>query len=211
MDLSIVEGFVVPLAPRNSSVLATVGLTLLGAGVAVASQWSSPAPARAAVLPAVLSPAQSAAVEAQAQANTKDREATKAMIRWSAQQAAEAEAQRQAAAAAAAAAQAALANAVANPRAVGQQLVAQHGWGNDQFSCLDKLWTKESNWTYTADNPSSSAYGIPQSLPGNKMAIAGADWQTNPATQIRWGLMYISNTYGTPCQAWSHSQSYNWY
>ena len=74
-----------------------------------------------------------------------------------------------------------------------------------------RLWQKESNWRYTARNPSSGAYGIPQSLPGSKMASAGADWQTNPATQIKWGLGYIAARYGTPCSAWAHSQQVNWY
>ena len=73
------------------------------------------------------------------------------------------------------------------------------------------LWTKESNWTVNADNPTSSAYGIPQALPGSKMASAGADWATNPATQIRWGLGYIQDRYGSPCSAWAHSQANNWY
>ena len=82
---------------------------------------------------------------------------------------------------------------------------------SSQFSCLDRLWTKESGWRTTADNPSSSAYGIPQALPGSKMASAGSDWRTNPATQIAWGLSYIAGSYGTPCAAWAHSQSHNWY
>lgn len=86
-----------------------------------------------------------------------------------------------------------------------------YGWGSDQFACLDKLWTKESNWRVNADNPTSSAYGIPQALPGKKMASAGADWQTNPRTQIIWGLGYIKSTYGTPCAAWNHSVAVNWY
>ncbi len=90
-------------------------------------------------------------------------------------------------------------------------LVAERGWGEAQYQCLDKLWNKESNWRYTARNPSSGAYGIPQSLPGSKMASAGSDWQTNPTTQIKWGLSYINSRYGTPCNAWSHSVSYNWY
>ncbi|MCB7137003.1 ubiquitin-like domain-containing protein [Cellulosimicrobium marinum] len=96
-------------------------------------------------------------------------------------------------------------------RAIGRSLAAQRGWGDDQFVCLDKLWTKESNWRVDADNPSSSAYGIPQALPGSKMASAGADWMTNPATQITWGLGYIEGRYGTPCSAWSHSVSVGWY
>jgi hypothetical protein len=89
--------------------------------------------------------------------------------------------------------------------------VASRGWGGDQFNCLVKLWQKESNWRVDAANSSSGAYGIPQSLPGSKMASAGADWQTNPATQIEWGLGYISGRYGTPCGAWGHSVDVGWY
>jgi len=87
----------------------------------------------------------------------------------------------------------------------------QYGWGDDQFSCLVNLWDRESGWSVNALNASSGATGIPQALPGDKMAIAGADWQTNPATQIAWGLSYISAGYGTPCAAWNHSESNNWY
>lgn len=86
-----------------------------------------------------------------------------------------------------------------------------YGWGADQLTCLISLWQKESNWNSTASNPSSGAYGIPQSLPGSKMASAGADWQTNPATQIKWGLGYIAERYKTPCGAWGHSVSVGWY
>jgi uncharacterized protein YabE (DUF348 family) len=96
-------------------------------------------------------------------------------------------------------------------RAVGRSLAAQRGWGDDQFACLDKLWTKESNWRVDADNPSSTAYGIPQALPGSKMSSVGADWRTNPVTQITWGLGYIEGRYGTPCAAWAHSVEKNWY
>lgn len=80
-----------------------------------------------------------------------------------------------------------------------------------QFACLDLLFNRESGWNPHAMNPSSGAYGIPQALPGSKMASAGADWQTNPVTQVKWGLGYISSRYGTPCNAWSHSQSVGWY
>lgn len=83
--------------------------------------------------------------------------------------------------------------------------------GAAQFGCLDQLWDRESGWSVTASNPSSGAYGIPQALPGSKMASAGADWQTNGYTQIRWGLSYIRASYGTPCAAWAHSQAYGWY
>ncbi|WP_448810071.1 aggregation-promoting factor C-terminal-like domain-containing protein [Agromyces bauzanensis] len=86
-----------------------------------------------------------------------------------------------------------------------------YGWGSEQFRCLDLLWTRESGWRADAYNASSGAYGIPQSLPGSKMASAGADWRTNAATQIDWGLSYISARYGSPCGAWAHSEAYNWY
>lgn len=87
----------------------------------------------------------------------------------------------------------------------------QYGWGEDQFGCLVSLWDRESGWSASALNSSSGAAGIPQALPGEKMATAGADWQTNPATQIAWGLGYIASAYGTPCAAWGHSESNNWY
>lgn len=97
------------------------------------------------------------------------------------------------------------------PRDIARALLADFGFADSQFGCLDSLWTKESGWNPSADNPASSAYGIPQALPGSKMASAGADWATNPETQITWGLGYIQSRYGSPCSAWSHSQSHNWY
>ncbi|WP_402467170.1 aggregation-promoting factor C-terminal-like domain-containing protein [Isoptericola aurantiacus] len=96
-------------------------------------------------------------------------------------------------------------------RQIGQQMAAARGWSGSEWTCLESLWTKESGWSHTAANPSSGAYGIPQSLPGSKMASAGSDWQTNPATQIAWGLDYIASVYGSPCGAWSHSESVGWY
>ncbi|MFS1300515.1 lytic transglycosylase domain-containing protein [Streptosporangium longisporum] len=95
-------------------------------------------------------------------------------------------------------------------RALGKQMLESRGWG-DQWGCLEKLWMKESGWNERAMNTSSGAYGIPQSLPGHKMASAGSDWQTNAATQIEWGLTYIKGRYGTPCGAWAHSQAKGWY
>lgn len=113
--------------------------------------------------------------------------------------------------AAAEAAALAAANTVDGAKATARQLAAsQYGWGEDQFSCLSSLWSKESGWNYQAYNP-SGATGIPQALPGSKMASAGSDWQSSAATQIAWGLGYISSVYGSPCSAWSHSQSSNWY
>lgn len=82
---------------------------------------------------------------------------------------------------------------------------------SSQWGCLDQLWNRESGWLYDAENPYSGAYGIPQALPGDKMASAGADWQTNPATQIKWGLGYIQSIYGTPCGAWDFEEANGYY
>ncbi|WP_245993185.1 G5 domain-containing protein [Xylanimonas allomyrinae] len=98
-----------------------------------------------------------------------------------------------------------------SPRAIGQELAAARGWTGEQWQCLDSLFQKESGWNPSAANPSSGAYGIPQALPGSKMGSVAADWRTNPATQITWGLGYIAGRYGTPCTAWGHSQSTGWY
>jgi hypothetical protein len=91
------------------------------------------------------------------------------------------------------------------------EAVSKRGWGMEQYSCLVKLWNRESNWNPIAQNRSSGAYGIPQALPGIKMASAGDDWMTNPETQINWGLGYISGRYKTPCGALAHSDVKNWY
>ena len=98
-----------------------------------------------------------------------------------------------------------------DPRTYARRLVARYGWDGTQWSCLNALWTRESDWTVSADNPSTDAYGIPQALPGDRMASFGADWRTNARTQIRWGLSYIADRYGTPCAAWQHSLDSNWY
>ncbi|WP_269940071.1 transglycosylase [Arthrobacter sp. HY1533] len=89
--------------------------------------------------------------------------------------------------------------------------MAAHGWGADQMSCLNLLWQRESEWLTSAENASSGAYGIAQSLPAEKMASTGSDWATNYQTQIRWGLSYIEGRYGSPCGAWGHSESVGWY
>ncbi|MBN6778846.1 CHAP domain-containing protein [Pseudoclavibacter alba] len=91
--------------------------------------------------------------------------------------------------------------------------LSKHGWGSEQGQCLVKLWTGESGWMWNAENPSSGAYGIVQALPPEKMASAGADWKTNPATQINWGLGYIKERYGSPCEAWNfwNSNDPHWY
>jgi resuscitation-promoting factor RpfB len=95
-------------------------------------------------------------------------------------------------------------------KAIARSLVSARGWGSEQYDCLVAMWDRESGWNVHASNP-SGAYGIPQALPGSKMASAGPDWQNNATTQIKWGLGYISGRYGTPCGAWSFWQSNGWY
>lgn len=96
-----------------------------------------------------------------------------------------------------------------DPRDIARALMPQFGFAADQFDCLDSLWTRESHWNVHADNPNSSAYGIPQALTAGR--DMPADYMTNPVTQITWGLDYIQDRYGSPCGAWAHSQSRGWY
>ena len=97
-------------------------------------------------------------------------------------------------------------------RAVAREIAqSKYGWGSFQFACLNKLWTKESNWRYKARNKSSGAHGIPQALPATKMESVGTDWRTNPVTQISWGLRYIEVRYETPCKAYKKFQRSRWY
>ena len=105
-------------------------------------------------------------------------------------------------------------NAKSNPQAAARLLMADHGWTSDaQYNCLVNLWNGESDWRWSAENSSSGAYGIPQSLPASKMATFGADYRTNPITQMKWGLWYIDQSYGSPCNAWSfwQNKSPHWY
>lgn len=108
----------------------------------------------------------------------------------------------------------AIANAKEDPKAAARVLMVDQGWTSDaQYNCLVNLWTGESDWRWWAENASSGAYGIPQSLPARKMATMGADYRTNPITQIKWGLWYIKMSYGNPCNAWStwQARSPHWY
>lgn len=100
---------------------------------------------------------------------------------------------------------------VSDPKALTRALMPRYGLSSADFDCIDNIWTQESNWNVRADNPSSSAYGIPQALPGSKMASEGSDWRTNAETQIRWGLGYIADRYGSACSAWSFKRSHGWY
>lgn len=96
-------------------------------------------------------------------------------------------------------------------QAIAYSMLQSMGLGDDQYNCLVALWDRESHWNIYAYNASSGAYGIPQALPGEKMASVGADWATNATTQITWGLSYISGRYDTPCGAWAHSEDQGWY
>jgi len=99
----------------------------------------------------------------------------------------------------------------ADPKALARALMPKAGLSASEFDCVDNLWVSESGWDVHADNPTSSAYGIPQALPGSKMSSAGPDWEDNPETQIRWGLGYIKDRYGSACEAWSFKQGAGWY
>ncbi len=211
---------------RRPSVQAATALALVGAGVAgflTANASESSAETSAASLSAEALQELSASIDVAAQESDRaaaNRQANqRTLAAAGAAQAAAAEAARLEAERAAATERAArdaqreavVAGARSDPRAAAAALLADFGWNDSQFSCLDKLWTKESKWSYTATNRSSGAYGIPQALPGSKMGSVASDWRTNPVTQITWGLQYIQNIYGSPCSAWSHSVSSNWY
>ena len=99
-----------------------------------------------------------------------------------------------------------------DPKAMARQILQnKYGYGADQFSCFDDIIMRESAWDIHATNGSSGAYGIPQALPGSKMASVAPDWRTNPATQIIWGVQYMKSRYGSPCGAWGFKSSHGWY
>lgn len=164
---------------------------------------------------------QKAALSAQAQAEAAARARAKAAADAAAAQAAKAKAAAVAKARAAAAQKvardkaraSAVAAAQADPRSTARAMLSDYGWGESQWRCLNLLWEGESAWKHTAENSSSGAYGIPQSLPASKMAKFGADYRTNPVTQIRWGLWYIEASYGSPCGAWEfwNNRYPHWY
>ncbi|MFW5469184.1 hypothetical protein ACOCJ4_03975 [Knoellia sp. CPCC 206435] len=175
---------------------------------------------------------QRAALSAKAQAEADAKARAKAAADAAATKAAQARAAAaakaaQAKAAAAAKARAAAAQKVArdkartsaiaaaqkDPRSAARAMLGDYGWGDSQWRCLNLLWEGESAWRHTAENQSSGAYGIPQSLPARKMAKFGADYRTNPLTQIKWGLWYIDQSYGSPCGAWEfwNNRFPHWY
>ncbi|MDH6116601.1 FKBP-type peptidyl-prolyl cis-trans isomerase [Kitasatospora sp. GAS204A] len=154
-----------------------------------------------------------AAADAQAKADA-DKAAADAAAKAAAQAKAQQQAQQEAAALAKAKSQMAVTNAAppvsVSPGSV--QALAQGIIGDStQFQCFSNIVTRESGWDYTATNAGSGAYGLVQALPGSKMASVGADWRTNPETQIKWGLGYMNDRYGSPCGAWSFWQAHSWY
>jgi hypothetical protein len=94
---------------------------------------------------------------------------------------------------------------------IGYRLAARRGWTGEQWTCLDELWTRESRWHVHVTNESSGAYGIPQALPAEKMAAAGGGWRDSATIQVSWGLSYIAANYGSPCNAWDHSEGHGYY
>jgi hypothetical protein len=169
--------------------------------------------------PAPMPVAWEAAQQVQAESMTASHQAVlKAeKERRAAEKRAKAEARRKAAEerkraeAKAARARAAQGGTPAQNRALGMAMCADRGWSARQCDDLGRLWQKESGWNSRAHNSSSGAHGIPQALPGSKMASAGPNWQTNARTQIAWGLDYIAGRYGNPSNAWAHSVNRGWY
>ena len=224
------------LGHRSAAVALSLGLIALAGGGAVATTVGSDFASASAVeaAPQAYSPeaVENAGVAADSQARVKAEEVRS-------ETAAAAEAERRAADAARAAGEArkaeearaaeaarkaeearkaeqarAAAQPVDDPagaKAYAASRLAAYGWGQDQMSALEILWTKESGWRTTATNPSSGAYGIVQSLPATKMATVGADWRTNYRTQIEWGLNYIKERYGSPANALGFHYANNWY
>jgi hypothetical protein len=222
----IAVGGVLCVAVAGTSALADSGLTtgptvsvVRAADVAFQSSVAKQALIMQSARHTALAYAESVEAAAARRAAAARAAAARAAARAAAARAAAA-AKRAAAARAAAAQQAASQQAAApvaapqspagSPQQIAQRLLGQYGWAG-QFSCLDSLWMVESGWNTYAENPTTGAYGIPQALPGAKMASAGPDWQSDPATQIRWGLSYIQATYGSPCAAWSHEEAAGWY
>jgi hypothetical protein len=103
------------------------------------------------------------------------------------------------------------ATARVTPQQIAWSLLKSHGWWTGEYTYLSRLWIRESGWNPHASNPYSGAYGIPQAVPGSRMASVGPDWRTSPRTQILWGMRYIKVRYGTPYRAWRHELSYGWY
>ena len=223
------------ISVRGVAVASATAVTAVGAVVGVAHGSTQPAAQTTDIAGSTLLADIPSGVQAQTisdniarQADAQQADATAAAQKVAAESArlaaahtalAKADAEKAAAAAKAAAAQAAAQKAAAAEASLQQtyapgsiQAMAESIIGNaTQFSCFSNIVAHESGWDYTATNPSSGAYGLVQALPGDKMASVGADWRTNPATQIKWGLSYMDSRYGSPCGAWSFWQAHSWY
>ncbi|WP_328915809.1 MULTISPECIES: transglycosylase SLT domain-containing protein [unclassified Streptomyces] len=219
------------ISVRGLAVASATAVTTVGAVVGVASgadQGSVNEPVEAAGTTTLIAdiPAgqqvQQASLTEQVQAQSDAADAT---ARKSAEQAARVQAAKDAAKKKAAADEAEKARALAATRGDARasfpiqatytiaqvQDMARQIVGSDQFACFSNIVSHESSWNYTAANPSSAAYGLVQANPGSKMASVASDWQTNPATQIKWGLNYMNSRYGSPCGAWQHWMAYHSY
>ncbi|MFF7676548.1 transglycosylase SLT domain-containing protein [Actinacidiphila glaucinigra] len=217
-----VRGFAVASATAVTTVGAVVGVASGSEGV-VQPVAAADAPTVLADIPAGQQVQQASLTQqVQAQSDAADAGAKKAAEESARKQAAKdasarkkaeekAEAERKAKEASRAAERAALvvkaSYTVAEVQAMAQGIVGDAS----QYQCFSNIVTRESGWNYTATNASSGAYGLVQALPGSKMASAGADWRTNPGTQIKWGLNYMNSRYGSPCGAWSFWQANHWY
>ena len=221
-----------------SAFVATTAIAVLNSPGEQISAIAVPAPVVAISAPAAASAADQLAAERAAAEVGVNREAARVTLAAAKQAAkrakslgkqtkaiaaqhAKIKAERAAAAKKAAEERAARARALANrgyqpgvtePREIARQILKnKFGYGSSQFECFDNIIMRESMWRVNATNPSSGAYGIPQALPGSKMASEGSDWRTNPATQIIWGVKYMKDRYGSPCAAWSFKSAKGWY
>jgi hypothetical protein len=219
-----VRGFAVASATAVTTVGAVVGVAAGSEPATAAAQPAADATTVLADIPAgqqVQQASLTQQVQAQSDAadatarKTAEEEARKAAAKTAAarKQAADDAAAAKAKAAAAKKAASALAATVKSSYTAAEvQAMAQSIIGDSsQYQCFSNIVTRESGWNYTATNASSGAYGLVQALPGSKMATAGADWRTNPATQIKWGLNYMNSRYNSPCGAWSFWQANHWY
>lgn len=213
---------------RRPAVTAAMALALVGTGAVGVGSNDAVADAEpftlsaAATHLATLSAEQSSADSSRISSERAGANAQRAALSAKAQAAAKAKAQAVEKARVAAAEKATrakkraslIAGAQADPRSAARELMSDYGFsGSSQWNCLNLLWEGESGWNFKAENSSSGAYGIPQSLPASKMASVGADYRTNPVTQIKWGLNYIKQSYGTPCGAWDfwNNRFPHWY
>ena len=200
-----------------SAFVATTAVAVLSSPGQQPSAIAVPAPAVAIAAPVGASAADQLAAERAAAKARANREAARVQVvaaKQAAKRASSLGKQTKAIAAQQAKIKAALAAAAkkaAEEKAAREILKNKYGYGSSQFDCFNNIIIRESMWRIDATNPSSGAYGIPQALPGSKMASVASDWRTNPATQIIWAIGYMKDRYGSPCAAWSFKSANGWY